>query len=102
MGADLTELLQANDYCKAILNGLGDQVLVINRDYVVVDVNEPMLRQTGYGRDQVVGLYCYQVNHHLESPCWTHTDHPCSAQNIWQTRRPAQAVQCRKTVRLQG
>ncbi len=92
MGAELTELLRTNAYCKAILNGLGDQVLVINHDYVVVDVNEPMLRQTGYARDRVVGLYCYQVNHHLDSPCWKHAGHPCPAQEIWRTHRPAQAV----------
>jgi PAS domain S-box-containing protein len=92
MDVELTKLLQKNGYCKAILNGLGDQVLVINHDYIVVDVNEPMLHQTGYTRDQVVGLHCYQVNHHLESPCWTHAGHPCPARDIWQTRRPAQAV----------
>ncbi|MEJ2750486.1 MAG: PAS domain-containing protein, partial [Anaerolineae bacterium] len=92
MDTNLNELLQTNESCKAILNGLGDQVLVINQDYVVVDVNEPMLHQTGYVRDRIVGRHCYQVNHHLDSPCWKHADHPCPAQEIWQTRRPAQAV----------
>jgi PAS domain S-box-containing protein len=87
-----TETRATRDYYNTLLNSLHDQILVINRDYVITDVNEPLLRATGYTRQQVVGQHCYEIGHGLDVPCWQHADHPCPSVEVWQTGRASGAT----------
>jgi PAS domain S-box-containing protein len=86
------ETRATRDYYNTLLNSLHDQILVINRDYVITDVNEPLLRATGYTRQQVIGRHCYQIGHGLDVPCWQHPDHPCPIVEVWQTGRASGAT----------
>jgi len=86
------ETRATRDYYDALLNSLHDEVLVINRDYIITDVNQPLLRRTGYARQEVLGRYCYEVSHQLDSPCWENTDHPCPVREVWERQRSARTT----------
>jgi PAS domain S-box-containing protein len=86
------ETRATRDYYNTLLNSLHDQILVIDRDYLITDVNEPLLRATGYTRQQVVGQHCYEIGHGLDFPCWQHPDHPCPIIEVWQTGRAGRAT----------
>ncbi|MCA9935196.1 MAG: PAS domain S-box protein [Anaerolineales bacterium] len=85
-------LTNTPDYHAHLLNSLHDQVMVFDRNYQVVEVNEPLLQQTGRRREEVLGMRCYQVNHNLDALCWLHETHPCPALRVWETKRPHRAT----------
>ena len=85
-------LANTRNYYAHLLNGLHDQVIIFDQNYQVIEVNEPMLQQTGRQRQEVLGMYCYQVNHHLEVPCWLHKEHPCPARQMWETKEAQRAT----------
>ncbi len=86
------ETRATRDYYNSLLNSLHDSLLVIDRDYVITDVNEPLLRATGYTRQQVIGRHCYEIGHGLDVPCWQHSDHSCPIAEVWQTGRAGGAT----------
>ncbi len=86
------ETRATRDYYNTLLNSLHDEIIVINRDYIITEANEPVLRKTGHTREEVIGRHCYEIAHQIDSPCWQRADHPCPAVEVWRTGRPAQAA----------
>ena len=62
-------LLASRDYLSRILNGMYEGLVVIDRDYIIKDVNGRFLEQCGIGRDKAVGSKCYEISHHTDKPC---------------------------------
>jgi len=90
--ARLYERIKANyEYFRNIVNGLHDQVLVIDPHYRITDVNVAFLRQTGYMREEVIGRLCYEVTHQRGQPCEA-PEHPCPAQQVLRSGQPARAL----------
>ena len=63
-------------FLETIVNGIDDQMMVINLDYRIIEVNRALLEMVGLKREEVVGKHCYEVSHHLNEPC-SSPDHPC-------------------------
>ncbi|MFQ5340428.1 MAG: GAF domain-containing protein [Anaerolineae bacterium] len=55
-------------YWQAVLDNLGDEVIVIDRDLQVKWVNAAV-RQNAGGRVSPIGQPCYVVSHHVRQPC---------------------------------
>lgn len=54
----------------SIIDSISDDILVINPDdYTIVGSNEAVLKQLKLRKDNVVGRHCYEVTHHISSPC---------------------------------
>ncbi|MBU4316232.1 MAG: PAS domain-containing protein [Proteobacteria bacterium] len=68
-----------------------EEVLVISRDYRILDVNDTLLRKTGLKRDEVIGRFCYEITHHLTAPCMG-LDHPCPLVETLKSGNPSQAT----------
>jgi signal transduction histidine kinase len=56
------------EYWQAVLDNLGDEVIVIDRDLQVKWVNAAV-RQNAGGRVSPIGQPCYVVSHHVKQPC---------------------------------
>ena len=63
-------------FLETIVDGIDDQMMVINPDYRIIEVNRALLEMVGSKREEVVGKHCYEVSHHLKEPC-SSPDHPC-------------------------
>jgi signal transduction histidine kinase len=45
------------------------KIMVLRDDFIIEEVNAPLLESLARAREEVVGLPCYQVIHGLEAPC---------------------------------
>lgn len=72
----LRKTMAGKKFLETILDGITDQMMVIDLDYRIVEVNRALLEMVGLRREDVVGKHCYEVSHHLQEPC-SSPDHPC-------------------------
>ncbi len=72
----LRQATAAKTFLETIVNGIDDQMMVIDLDYGIIEVNRALLAMVGLRREEVVGKHCYEVSHHLKEPC-SSPDHPC-------------------------
>ncbi|MBI5777976.1 MAG: PAS domain-containing protein [Planctomycetes bacterium] len=73
---DLTDQRQAEDalrrltdYLSNIVNGMAESIMVTDRNYLIKDVNDQLLKLYQTTRDKVIGLPCYKVSRGYEKPC---------------------------------
>ncbi|MBW2170773.1 MAG: PAS domain-containing protein [Deltaproteobacteria bacterium] len=71
-------------YLDRITTGMYDDLMVIDRDFVIRDVNEGFLKVYGGSREDTVGRTCHDVTHGEDQPC-LNSDHPCSAERVFRT-----------------
>jgi len=88
------EIKRRRDHYRAVVNGLHDQVVIIDRDYRISDANEVFLRQMGCTREEIVGQYCYEVIYQCDERCDTNV-RSCPMRPVWETGRPARATHVR-------
>jgi len=72
------------DYLQAIINSLEDELMVIDRDYRIIQANEAVLIKHGKRSDEVIGEYCYHVSHGLSDLCRP-PHHECPIKAVWKT-----------------
>ncbi|MFQ5997628.1 MAG: PAS domain-containing protein, partial [Dehalococcoidales bacterium] len=79
------------EYLQAIINSLEDELMVIDRDYRVVQTNEAVLKRHGKANEEVIGRYCYGVSHGLSEHCRP-PHHECPVKAVWETGKPARVT----------
>lgn len=78
--------------CEQIINILPDPFVVIDRNFTIIAANRHYLKHYGYDSDeQVVGRYCYEVSHRVDSPCSHHGEH-CPLERVFNTGQAAQVL----------
>lgn len=78
--------------CEQIINILPDPFVVIDRNFTIIAANRHYLKHYGYQSDeQVVGRYCYEVSHRVDSPCSQHGEH-CPLERVFNTGQAAQVL----------
>lgn len=80
----LSELKQSKDFVSSILEGIGDGVVVIDRDMRIVNANKGYLDQVKRSREEVVGRHCYEISHHIDRPCYL-AGEECSVKQAFET-----------------
>jgi two-component system cell cycle sensor histidine kinase/response regulator CckA len=90
---DITEQTQAEKardaartFLQSVVDGLPEQLLVINRDYTIALTNRPFHKNVKMTSPDGLGLKCYEVSHNSSSPCDS-DEHPCPMELILKTRR---------------
>ncbi|MDD4859308.1 MAG: GAF domain-containing protein [Dehalococcoidales bacterium] len=79
-------------YLQEIINSLEDEMLVIDKDYRIVEANTAVLKRHGsVKRKDVIGKYCYDVAHGLSEVCHPH-DSGCPIRTVWETGKPARVT----------
>lgn len=61
-----------------------DLITIRDRDYRVLRANKAAFRRWGMGPDKIIGKKCYEILHHLSSPC-----EACYVTETLKTGRPA-------------
>lgn len=59
------EIISSENLLKAVFNATTDQVLIIDKNYKVIDVNKRCGK-----RNRLIGKKCYEVSHKNKKPCW--------------------------------
>ncbi|MCL5987071.1 MAG: PAS domain S-box protein [Actinobacteria bacterium] len=63
-------LRQSKEFSEVILNNIAEAISVINvDDFKIVGVNNSFLQLYGLREEDVIGKRCYEITHHLSTPC---------------------------------
>jgi len=87
-GAGITE---ANSFASTLLEASPDGVLVLDRDYRIINSNNSYLVTCGLDRSAILGKFCYQVMNQSQTHCCD-GDACCSVQETIKTGKPARRV----------
>jgi PAS domain S-box-containing protein len=64
------KLRESESFRAAVLNGIGEGVVVIGKDFRVLSANQGYCDQTNIGCDAIIGKHCYEISHHIDQPCF--------------------------------
>jgi two-component system response regulator AtoC len=82
----------AKPSCEQIINILPDPFVVIDRNYRIMAANAQYRRRYGLGNgDDVVGRFCYEVSHRVDTPCSQHGEH-CPLEIVFSTGQSTQVM----------
>ena len=81
-------------FLKAIINGIKDQIMVVDKDYRIEEVNEAFLDRIGKQKKEIIGRYCYHVLHDEDKPCKI-SKHFCPVQEAFNSGEPFEALHTR-------
>lgn len=87
-------MLEKEKFLKAIIDGIKDQIMVVDRDYRIVEVNKAFLNRVGKQKKEVIGRHCYHVLHDEDKPCKI-SNHPCPVQEVFNTGESCEALHTR-------
>jgi PAS domain S-box-containing protein len=87
----LSELLETKNFLETVLNGIQDSIMVIDREFRILEVNEAVVKQLGRPKERIVGSRCYEVSHQSDHPCDS-PDCPCPLQEIFRTGSPVEVI----------
>jgi len=80
---------QSRDFLQRIIDGVGDSVMVIDREYGIVLANRAAREMIG-GKDPVAAhMKCHQVSHARDLPC-EGEEHVCPLKHVLSTGKPMQ------------
>ena len=68
-----------------------ENVIVINKDYKVMDINAAMLKKINLTREEAIGRNCYELIYHQETPCCLE-DLECPFKTALKTGKPSRAT----------
>jgi two-component system NtrC family sensor kinase len=71
-----------DDELQRFIDSLADQVLVLEPDFHIARANRALLQNVGRADHEVVGHYCYEINHSRTEPCSPPTG-TCPALEVW-------------------
>ena len=86
-----TEINLATSFASALLEASPDGVLVIDRDYRIINCNDSPLINCDNARESLIGRFCHEVMHQTKAPC-TSPERICPARETLKTGRPSRAV----------
>ncbi len=76
---------------QAVIDSLEDELMVIDRDYHIIEANNAVLVRHRKRRHEVIGKYCYDISHGLPELCCP-PHHECPIMAVWETGKPAQVT----------
>ena len=86
------ELARMKTLYEAVINAFfHEDVMVIGRDYGILDINETLLKKMGLKRAAVRGMHCYELSHDRDKPC-DGKEHPCPLMECLGTGTASQAT----------
>jgi len=66
-------------------------VMLIGRDYSILDINDTLLKKMGLTRASALGMHCYELSHDRDKPC-DGKEHPCPLMECLGTGKASQAT----------
>src|SRR3990172_8375298 len=79
----LTEL---QTFTASLLEGIGDGVIVVDREYKIISANQKYCDQVQVTVDDLIGKPCYKVSHQIDTPCFERGDGcDCAVRKCYQT-----------------
>jgi PAS domain S-box-containing protein len=65
--------MKSTDIVRTIFDNVSFPVLLIDRDYKIVEANHAALLHVNQRDEDVIGQSCFEISHASETPCWHST-----------------------------
>ena len=91
IGREGSEITEATSFAATLLEASPDGVLLIDRNYRIINSNNSYLVTCGQDRKAILGKFCYQVMNQSIAPC-SDLDSCCSVLETIKTGKPARRV----------
>jgi PAS domain S-box-containing protein len=91
MGIRDTEITLATSFASTLLEASPDGVLVLDRDYRIINSNNSYLVTGGSDREAIIGKFCYEVMNQSPTFC-SDMDACCAVQETIRTGKPSRKV----------
>ncbi|OGW26597.1 MAG: hypothetical protein A2X56_07790 [Nitrospirae bacterium GWC2_57_13] len=62
-------LRQLESFMSSLLDGIGEGVIVVDRNFAIRSVNTGFCKQVGLTGEDIIGKKCHAVSHHSNVPC---------------------------------
>jgi len=80
-------------FLSSVLEGIGEGVVVIDRDYRILSANKGYCSQVKMPCDDIIGKHCYEISHHISEPCHEgKNDCDCAVKKCFETGEPYRAI----------
>ncbi|MFQ6088085.1 MAG: ATP-binding protein [Candidatus Methanofastidiosia archaeon] len=63
------KLKEERDFFETVYSNMDEGLLVIDKDYRIMDANKSLSKSIGVERKDILGKFCYEVTHNLKEPC---------------------------------
>jgi two-component system NtrC family sensor kinase len=87
----VTEINLATSFASALLDASPDGVMVIDRNFRIINCNDSPLITVGKGRESVLGKFCHEIIYDSLKHCDCH-GRDCPAQQTLKTRQPSRVL----------
>ncbi len=84
-------MMDQKDYYSKIFDAVRQPILVIDRNYTIVDVNNAACILMNMGRDRIVGQACFKITHGIHRPCWQE-ETSCPVQLAFELQKQASVI----------
>ncbi len=81
----LHEVERHKDYLEHVLNGIDDEIVVVDRHFQIVTANDAYLQRFAGSKSSVVGKACTMVSGDAAVPCVQNASKPCPASRTFET-----------------
>jgi len=85
------DLVFSQSMINTLFAGIREPLFLLQRDFRILDTNEPMLSLLGLPKEEVVGRTCHEVSHRSLQPCNSKTCH-CPMKETLKTGLSAHAI----------
>ncbi len=89
--ARIKPFAEYQNYLNDIFNSLEDELIVIDRDYRIIQANKAALSRYGGRGRRIIGKSCYKISHGQSEPCRP-PHHECPLREVWETGKPARVT----------
>ena len=66
---EIKDLKMANLFFESLFDGISEEIMVINEDFIISDVNKVFLDKYGLKKKDVLGKKCYEIKARSWAPC---------------------------------
>lgn len=80
-------LSEREAYYRSLLHSMHEDILVIDKDYNIVDANNSILKTTGFLTKDIIGKKCHKISHNSDVPCCENGDE-CELKNVFTSGEP--------------
>ena len=84
--------MKSSDIVRTIFDNVSFPVLLIDRDYKIVEANRAALSHVCRRGVEAIGESCFEVTHALEEPCWRSGEVVCPVKAAFKMRKRVHAI----------
>ena len=84
--------MKLKDVNQRILDNLSQPILLIDRKYIIIDVNKSASTHFNLPVKKIVGQSCYKITHRCDKPCWQISDDSCPTKNAFEKKERSHVI----------